>query len=203
MLNRRSLLAGGLAAAFAATAAPVMAKPLSLNEISAYLNGLQTVKASFTQINSDGTISTGTLYIHRPGRVRFEYAPPEKSLVMAGGGQVAIFDGRSNVAPEQYPLSRTPLSIILERNVNLAQRNMVVGHREDGPATVVTAQDPKHPEYGSIQMKFTANPVELRQWIITDDAGGQTTVILGELTKGASLGASLFDITAESTKRGL
>lgn len=203
MLNRRSLLASGAAALIAASAGPALAAPLSLNEISAYLNSLQTLKASFTQINSDGTISTGTLYIHRPGRARFEYAPPEKSLVMAGGGQVAIFDGRSNVAPEQYPLSKTPLSIILERNVNLAQRNMVVGHSQDGPATVVTAQDPAHPEYGSIQMKFTANPVELRQWIITDDAGGQTTVILGDLNKGVSLGASLFSITAESDKRGL
>jgi outer membrane lipoprotein-sorting protein len=203
MLNRRSLLASGIAAIFAASAVPALAAPLSLNEISAYLNSLQTMKASFTQINSDGTISTGTLYIHRPGRARFEYAPPEKSLVMAGGGQVAIFDGRSNVAPEQYPLSKTPLSIILERNVNLAQRNMVVGHSQDGPATVVTAQDPAHPEYGSIKMKFTANPVELRQWVITDDAGGQTTVILGDLRKGEALGASLFSITAESDKRGL
>ncbi len=117
--------------------------------LSAYLNGLQTAEADFTQINADGTISTGRLYIKRPGRVRFEYTPPDKTLVMAGGGQVAIFDGGSNNSqPEQYPLARTPLNLILERNVDLGRRSMVVGHDYDGTATVVTAQDPEHPEYG-------------------------------------------------------
>jgi hypothetical protein len=53
--------------------------------ISAYLNGLTTVEADFTQVNSDGTISTGKIYIKRPGRVRFEYGPPDRSLVIAGG----------------------------------------------------------------------------------------------------------------------
>ena len=77
---------------FVLTLAPAVAEKLSLNAISKYLNGLSTVKGAFTQINDDGTISTGTIYIKRPGRVRFEYDPPEAALVMAGGGQVAIFD---------------------------------------------------------------------------------------------------------------
>jgi hypothetical protein len=49
---------------------------------------------------------------------------------------------------------------------------------------------------------FTSGPVELRQWVITDDLGAQTTVILGEMKKGGQLGARLFDITAETTARG-
>ena len=62
---------------------------------------------------------------------------------MAGGQQVGIFDGKSNLKnAERYPLKRTPLNLILERNVNLARRNMVVGHDFDGTATIVTAQDP-------------------------------------------------------------
>jgi hypothetical protein len=79
---------------------------------------------------------------------------------------------------------------------------MVVGHTADGTSTRVRAQDPEHPEYGSIELVFTDNPVELRQWIITDDLGAQTTVILGELKKGGNLGARLFDISAETSARG-
>jgi outer membrane lipoprotein-sorting protein len=184
-------------------ALPAAADKLSLDAISQYLNGLQSAKASFTQINDDGSISKGTIYIKRPGRVRFEYDPPEKSLVMAGGGTVAIFDAKSNTPPEQYPLKRTPLNLILEANVNLARRNMVVGHKSDGKTTTVVAQDPEHPDYGTIELVFTDKPVELRQWIITDGAGSQTTVILGGLAKGGNLPSSLFNITIESEKRGL
>ncbi|WP_374646206.1 outer membrane lipoprotein carrier protein LolA [Tabrizicola sp.] len=181
---------------------PAAAEKIPLGTISDYLNGLTTVEADFTQVNSDGSISTGKIYIRRPGRVRFEYAPPDRSLVIAGGQQVAVFDAKSNQPPEQYPLKRTPLNLILAENIDLSRAKMVVGHTEDGTSTRVRAQDPETPEYGTIELVFTSNPVELRQWIITDDLGQQTTVVLGELKKGGSMGARLFDISAEMKRRG-
>ncbi len=183
-------------------ALPAAAQQLSLAEVSAYLNQLQTAQGGFTQINPDGTISTGTVYIRRPGRIRFEYAPPEAALVVAGGGQVAIFDPRSNTGPDIYPLNQTPLNIMLQRNVDLTRARMVTGHTSDGTTTTITAQDPANPQYGNIQMVFTANPVELRQWIVTDSAGEQTTVILNDLRTGGTVREILFNIQAEIRRRG-
>ncbi|PTW51565.1 MULTISPECIES: LolA family protein [Rhodovulum] len=188
-----------LAALLAAT--PVLADPIPLSSLSAYLNSFETAQADFTQINADGSISTGVLSIKRPGRARFEYAPPDKALVMAGGGQVAVFDEKSNQPPEQYPLKRTPLNLILERQVDLGRARMVVGHEEDGSSTRVVAQDPEHPEYGTITLVFTNEPIELRQWIVTDETGSQTTVVLGELKTGMPLGARLFNIIQETNDR--
>ncbi len=71
---------------------------------------------------------------------------------------------------------------------------MVTGHGFDGTATVVTAQDPENPEYGNIQLKFTGNPIELRQWVINDGNGSQTTVVLGDLQRGGNLPNKLFDV---------
>ncbi len=181
-------------------AAPVLAGAIPLAELSRYLNGLGTATADFTQVNADGSISTGKLYIKRPGRVRFEYTS-DKTLVIAGGSQVAIFDPKSNGGPEQYPLAKTPLNLILAANVDLGRAKMVRSHREDGAKTVVTAQDPAHPEYGTIDLIFTAAPTELRQWVITDESGAKTTVILGDMTKGGDLGASLFSIPYEISRR--
>ena len=199
MMNRRFALLAPLALLFPL---PAAAEKIPLAELSAYLNGLTTVETSFTQINSDGTLSTGTLYIYRPGRVRFEYSPPDRSLVIAGRQQVAIFDAKSNQPPEQYPLKRTPLNLILGQNIDLGRERMVVGHEDDGTSTRVRAQDPDAPEYGTIELVFTANPVELRQWVITDDLGAQTTVVLGEMVKGGRFSARLFDIGAEIAARG-
>jgi len=198
MFKRLSSLA--LVASLSFAAIPAMAQQLSLNQISQYMNGLQTAQGGFTQINADGTLSTGQIYIKRPGRIRFEYNAPDNSLVMAGGGQVAIFDPKSNNGPDRYPLNQTPLKIILERNVNFGQARMVTGHTSDGTTTTVTAQDPDHPEYGNIQMVFTANPTELRQWIVTDDVGSQTTVILNDMVAGGSIGEIKFNITSEMAK---
>ena len=188
-----------LALSFAA-AMPARADLLSLGALSAYLNGLTTAEGSFTQINADGTVATGDIYLHRPGRIRFDYEGGEL-IVIAGGQQVAIFDGRSNTPPEQYPLAQTPLNLILARNVDLAASGKVVGHAFDGIATRVTAQDPDRPEIGTIELVFTGDPIELRQWIITDSTGSQTTLVLGNMVQGARLSASLFNITQEIASR--
>ncbi|MGR3792834.1 LolA family protein [Vannielia sp. SX4] len=185
-----------------ALALPAAAEKVSLTNLSKYLNNFTTAKGEFTQINSDGTISTGQIYIHRPGRIRFEYNKPDNSLVMAGGGQVAIFDSKSNTGPEQYPLARTPLSIILAKTVDFNRSGMITGHKSDGKTTTIRAQDPEHPEYGHIELVFTSSPVELRQWVITDDTGTQTTVVLGELNKGGNMRPSLFNIPQETNRRG-
>ncbi len=177
------------------------AEELSLDQISRYLNGLRTVQTDFTQINADGSISTGTIYISRPGKARFEYNPPNEALVIAGGQQLAIFDPKSNDGPTQYPLKRTPLKLILARDIDLTREDMVVGREFDGIATTITAQDPDNPEYGTITMTFTDSPIELRQWVVTDDVGDQTTVVLGVLNEVPDLSLDLFNIDREIARR--
>ncbi|AHM03248.1 Outer membrane lipoprotein carrier protein LolA [Roseibacterium elongatum DSM 19469] len=177
-----------------------MADQIPLRELSRYLNAITTAEADFTQINDDGSVSTGHVYLRRPGNMRFEYADDDL-LVMAGGQQVAIFDGRSNARPEQYPLRETPLSIILAAEVDLGRSDMVVSHAYDGTTTRVVAQDPDRPEIGSLTMVFTPDPTELRQWIVRDDTGAETTVILGALEQGAEIPLIQFNITHEIRRR--
>ncbi|MFN4100397.1 MAG: LolA family protein [Pararhodobacter sp.] len=201
-MKRRDFLAL-LGAALLAAPAPALAQAIPLAEISRYFNSFRTAQADFTQVNPDGSISTGRLMIHRPGRVRFEYDAPDQTLVMAAAGSVNIFDSRSNAGPSSYPLGRTPLNLILSDTVDLSRNRMVVSHTQDGPTTAVVAQDPAHPEYGNIRLVFSANPTELRQWVVTDDTGRETTVILGTLRTGVSLGSLLFNLDAELQRRGL
>ena len=69
-------------------------------------------------------------------------------------------------------------------------------------ALLVSAQDPDHPEYGNIRLMFTASPVELRQWIITDGSGSETAVVLGGIKTGLKYPTATFSINADVSKRG-
>lgn len=204
-MKRRSLLSSILWAPVAALALalPALADPIPLSELSRYFNSFRTAEAAFTQINPDNTISTGRLMMDRPGQMRFEYDPPDRNLVLATAGTVNVFDARGNAGPSVYPLNRTPLSIILARTVDLDRARMVVAHFVEGPVTTIVAQDPDHPEYGNIRLVFSADPIELRQWIVTDDMGRETTVILGELVLDPPLAAQLFSVDRELERRGL
>ncbi|WP_370227695.1 outer membrane lipoprotein carrier protein LolA [Cognatishimia sp.] len=199
-MNRRSLiLAAALSAALplaslAQEIEEVEQRPLSLEELSAYLNSLKTVETTFTQINWDNSISTGQLWLKRPGRIRLEYDAPDAGLLMAIGGSLAIFDKKSNQPPERYPVRRTPLWLLLERNVDLTDQKMVVGHGFDGSHTWVEAMDPKRPEHGSIQLRFTSDPVSLKGWVTFDAHGGNTMVALDAFDQDVEIDNNFFNI---------
>lgn len=176
---------------------------MSLDTVSTYLNEMGAARSAFTQINPDGTLSTGQLEIKRPGRIRFEYNPPMESLVVASGGQLAIFDPRSNAGVDRYPLNQTPLGLILRRNVDLSAARMVVNHFTQGVSTHVVLQDPDHPEYGTIELVLTDSPVELRQWVVTNDIGEKTTVVLADLQQDVSIDTVRFNIMREMRLRDI
>jgi len=190
--------------ALALCLAPSMAsaEKLSLDEISGYLNQMKSAKGSFTQVNPDNTRSKGVFMIKRPGRMRFEYAAPNPALVVASSGQIAIFDKKSSAGPQGFPIGRTPLGIILKKRVNLRKSGIVIAHTEEGPLTKVTAHDPKNPDRGNIELAFSADPIALREWVVTDQSGKKTTVVLGQLNNNARLVESLFDIDQIAVKLG-
>lgn len=196
-MMKRLLLAPVL---LALMAAPALAEKLPLSALSAYLNGLTSAEAPFSQVNPDRSTSKGMLYLKRPHRMRLEYAPPEKTLVLAAAGSVAVFDGKSNSSANQFPISKTPLSLILTPKVNLSQAKMVVAHGEADGMTYVTAQDPKRPEYGRITLFFSSNPIALRQWIVTDETGSETLVKFGTLATGKSYPLDFFSIESAQRK---
>jgi len=202
-MHRRHFIAAGLATLATAHAMPAQAAQLSLDQISAYLNRLGTAVARFEQRNDDGSRAVGTVYIRRPGRIRFEYDPPNEALVIAGQGQVAVFDAASNEPPQEFQLANTPLKIILFDNIDLRRSKLVRGQSYDGENTIVRAQDPKFAEYGYIDLYFTADPdPALVRWTLVDGSGGQTTVFLGPMETGMRLRGSLFNVGDEISARG-
>ena len=177
------------------------AEIISLDRLNSYINGLPVVKGNFTQINPDGSRSKGELYINRPGKMRFEYAPPNNALVIANEGSIAVYDDKSNNGPTLYPLKRTPLNLILANQVDLKTNGMIVKHIESEEYTILIARDPKHETQGQIQLVFTDNPIALRQWIITDQSRRKTTVLLSKLKEQKKLPKRLFEIETKKDER--
>ena len=190
-------------AALIALLCPVaaLADAVPLDALSNYISSIKTAETTFVQTNSDGTQATGRLILKRPYRMRFEYAPPDETLVLASAATVAVYDKKSNQPPAQYPLRKTPLNLILGPKVDLNTARMVVAHGEEGGMTTVTAQDPKNPEYGSIKLFFAENPVSLKGWTVIDDTGTETHVDLGPLVTGGDYPGDLFSISAETARR--
>ena len=199
-MGRKTLLTVFIIALFGA---PVRAEKISLSNLSSYLESIKKVSGSFTQINSDKTVSTGRIFLFRPGRMRMEYKTPDNSLVIVGGSQIAVFDSKSNTHPRVFPLRKTPLKILLEKKINLKTSDIIVSHEEVENSTVVVLQDPNLSSYGSLKLVFTDHPVTLRQWVITNEMSDQTVLKFKDFINQPNMSSNKFNISLEIDNREL
>ncbi len=166
--------------------------------IEDYFNRLKTVKARFLQVSSEGTMASGTLYIWRPGRLRFEYAPPVPILIVTSGLLLVYYDKELEQVTHVF-LSSTPLAFLLREKVSFSG-DMTVTRFVRGPNVLrVTLADTDAAEKGSITLVFSDKPLALRKWIVTDTLGVRTTIILAGVRRGLKLDPELFQFKDPTT----
>jgi outer membrane lipoprotein-sorting protein len=200
---RRFVFAILLAAAFvpSANAAPPgymhfersEADKADLDRISAYLNGIHTLKGSFVQIGPDGQIDEGVFYLDKPGRMRFEYHAPNPVLIVSDGTTRAVANRRLNTV-DHYPLWSTPLDLILSNDLNLQTNPSVAGISREPGELILNARAASSKVNGNITLVFTDPELELRQWTIIDSQGLSTTVSLRDIQQGVAIDPSLFKL---------
>lgn len=196
-MNRRDMMmmtaAIGTMAGFGVKDALAQVNAGDLRRISNYLNGIDTMDGNFVQVGPNGDLSEGLFYMRRPGRIRFEYKPPNPALIIADGFWVGVYDTIDDTL-DRFPLSETPLDLLLRDRIDLQSEGAVNRiERSEGQLRVV-AVDPSAPDQGSITMVFNDNPLELTQWIILDGQGLATTVALSEIRRDVKIDPNLFFI---------
>ena len=202
-MRRRRLLA----ALFAVAAAPALAQAppaapgagLSpedralVDKAVAYLDALGQAKGHFVQTDARGHVSSGALYLNRPGKARFEYGDPPTMLVVADGRSVAILDRRLKTF-NRYALGNTPLALFLQRPVRLGGKVEVTGVSRVAGGFSLTAKSGVKGLKGQITLSFSDDPVAIRQWALVDAQGARTTVRITDLAPAHGLDPGLFEL---------
>jgi outer membrane lipoprotein-sorting protein len=155
------------------------------------LEGVETVQGRFIQYAPDGTQTTGTYAIRRPGRVRFDYDDPVQLLIVADGTTLAIEDGELETV-ERVPLLETPLNIILGRKADFDKRARVTDVRQGSGLAAITVVDPEGEYEGELTMIFRIDGWELLRWQTLDGLGNLTSVVLEDTKTGVKLDPALF-----------
>lgn len=168
-----------------------------VDRLSAYLSGIHTMVGDFVQIGPDGQRTRGHFYIQKPGRVRFDYEPPSPIDIIADGQSVAVRD-RKLATQDIYPLSQTPLRFLLSPRIDLLRDTNIVGvYSDDTFATVVIEETQPLVGTNRLMLMFDAKDLHLKQWIITDPQGYDTTVAVSNIDTKKRPDPSLFRINYE------
>jgi outer membrane lipoprotein-sorting protein len=173
-----------------------------IERANAYFTGLGTLVADFTQVGGDGRRMGGTLYLQRPGKVRFEYDPPATLEVIADGRSVAVRD-RKLATQDLYSISQTPLKFLLREKVNLGQDIAVTGISSDGGSVRINLEDRSTLGGTSrITLSFDPQVETLSEWRIVDAQGFHTVVRLNKVERGRRIDQDLFRISYDQMLGG-
>jgi outer membrane lipoprotein-sorting protein len=197
-LGALPLLAGaaGLLPARASASTPSAAELTDqdrgdLKRAENYLNGITTMRARFQQYSSTAGLAFGRIYLRRPGKLRVEYDPPLKVIIVADGLVVSYYDKELDQI-NQVPISASPLWFLLRETVSFRNGVTVSGVDRQPGTLSISAFESGSPEAGQIDLLFSDDPLELRQWTITDPQGNKIRVGLQDITFGGALANSLF-----------
>ncbi len=181
-----------LQAALAAKSIDVTAEQAaSIRQINDYINGFNDLQGEFTQISPKGNTSRGIFFISKPGKMRFEYAPPNPFLIIADGKWLTI-KNRAKEKGDQFPLSETPLRLVLGSGVDLLRDTNILSFEEAEGLTTITLEDREGILGGQLILIFDQKEKALQQWVVIDSKGRRTTVSLENVVAGVTPDPQLF-----------
>jgi len=170
---------------------------VAIQKANAYFNSAPSMIGDFVQINPDGTRSEGKFYVTRPGKLRFEYAPPATLEVVADGLSVAVHD-RKTATKDVYFISQTPLKFLLKDQIDLNRDVKVIEVKSEPDSVSILVED-KATFGGTSQIRliFDAATFSLKQWQVTDPQGYETLVSLFNVDLTKKPDPRLFQLTQE------
>ncbi|MCA0302740.1 MAG: outer membrane lipoprotein carrier protein LolA [Proteobacteria bacterium] len=172
-------------------ALPAGAQQVGVPQIEQYFNGIRTLKARFVQSNPNGAILQGTLYVRRPGRMRFEYDAPSQLKIVADGSQVTMWDPSTRDFG-QWPIGWTAASFLVKDPLTLSGDLQVEKIDKVSGLLEVTLSQARKPQEGKVIVRLNESPLQLNGWTIVDNRGNRVTVTLADLQTGIQLADSLF-----------
>jgi outer membrane lipoprotein-sorting protein len=161
-------------------------------EIEAYFNSIRTLQARFVQNNPNGSVLQGTLYVRRPGRMRFQYDPPSQLKIVADGVQVTLWDPATRDFG-QWPIGWTAASFLVKEPLKLSGDLTVQALNRDADGLLnMTIVQTRKPQEGKVIVRLAENPLTLRGWSIVDNRGNTVSIALTDTKTGMPLADSLF-----------
>ena len=200
--TRRQVLGLGLVAAGAAAlnvvpgfellASAQAAVPAAAQKIADHFSSVKSMSGEFVQFGPKGEQTGGKFFLERPGKIRFNYDGSSNFKVISDGKSVVILNKKMKTS-DLYPLSKTPLKLLLDTKIDLSG-NRVKSVKEESDLTTIQLADKSVFGNSKITMMFDPKSFDLRQWTITDAQGKDTTVMIYNTKEGVSFPADTFAI---------
>lgn len=149
-----------------------------LSKVEENLNQVRSLKATFIQRGPEGNVDEGTLFLERPGKIRFEYANDNPILVVSNGDMLSFVDYEIKQV-SRWPIDKTPLNVLVDEHIDLKDQDIEIPEmiRFAGLIKMSIIQ-PDQKDQGYITLIFEESTMELKSWEVIDVQGYTTRIAL-------------------------
>ena len=155
-----------------------------------YLRNLSTVKANFIQTAYNGARLSGTFYLNRPGKLRFDYNEID-DFIVADGLFIYFYDSELG-EQSNAPIGQTLADFLLRDNISLTGDIKVQDIAQEEGLKMISLVQTDDLNAGLIKLFFQEDPYLLRKWQVIDAAGLTTEIELSHLEKDVEFPRRLF-----------
>ncbi len=168
--------------------------------LDAFLHGLDALQAEFRQVLLDdkgepADESTGTVYLSRPGRFRWDYRAPFPQLIVADGRQVWLYEpdlSQVTVRPQGTALDSTPAALLAsDRPVEESFEIAELPGRDDGRDWLALTPRDAGATFEGIRVAFGADGLAAME--LTDSFGQVTRLEFSRMMRNPDLDPALFE----------
>ena len=146
-------------------------------QVNKFFENLNTLEADFIQVSSSGNVSNGKIYFDLPGKLRIDYSDPNNLLITCKGFWIVIQD-RNLKTTNNIPLNQSPFSTLIEKKINLSNKTIKTEFENKSGIISLTVTSLNNEQAGQLTLEFSENPLILKKWIIKDNFGDITTVLI-------------------------
>jgi len=175
----------------AARAALPPAQQEQVDAVPDCMRKLKTLTSTFVQVAPDGSFTSGRLWIQWPGKLRMQYDPPAKILLVTTDWRLVFYDGVAKQV-NYIPVKETPVGFLLAERPDFGKEVLLREVQDVGSEILLTAVRKGAEDQGAVELAFAQRPVELRRWTVIDPAGQRTVVTLADVTLDQKIDSDLF-----------
>lgn len=165
-----------------------------------FLNDFKTLKAHFTQTLYDEKgavleVSSGKLYLQRPGRFHWSYEAPYEQLIIADGSSIWIYDqDLEQVTIKDFDVSteNTP-ALLLSSERPISDFFTVESLPDNASGEAQVKLLPKSPDAQFALMQLLFNGLTLSRLHVQDKLGQTSVIAFSAQQRNVPLPAHLFE----------
>ena len=172
----------------------------NVKKIFSYLENFSSLKSDFIQINNNGNILTGKIFLSRPGKIRIEYN--ENPLVVISDGKKVATVNKKLKNVTFYSLNDIPVKMLLYKDFDL-NKIKILNYREKDNNLFLNLTENKFAEQGFVEIIFEKNPFQMKKWTVISNDQSKTEILLNNLEFNSKIEKNKFDISEEDPRNQL